>query len=144
MLPPAHIEYFNDLLDLKPGEDWEPRLYEEIDRCDLFLLFWSNAARQSEWVRREVDYVLKRKGDNDYSLPELWPIIIEGPPIAEPWVELSHLHMNDSVLYVLASSDPQMGAGLRSFSDSVHIGLGCPRSPASSRDRCNTSLIGEQ
>jgi len=106
MLRPAHIEYFNDLLNLEPGERWERRLYEEIDRCDLFLLFWSNAARQSEWVRREVDYALKRKGGNDYSPPELWPVVIEGPPIAEPWEELSHLHLNDSLLYVMASSDP--------------------------------------
>ena len=63
MLRPAHIEYFNDLLNLEPGERWERRLYQEIDVCDLFLLFWSNAARQSQWVRREVDYASSgRKG----------------------------------------------------------------------------------
>jgi hypothetical protein len=111
MLRPAHIEYFNDLLNLEPGERWERRLYEMIDRCDLFLLFWSNAARQSEWVRREVDYALRRKDGDDYSPPELWPVIIEGPPIAEPWEELSHLHMNDSLLYIMASSDSEPRAG---------------------------------
>jgi hypothetical protein len=73
-------------------------LYRQIDRCDLFLLFWSQAAKDSEWVRREVKYALglgKR-------VPEIRPVVVEGPPVPLPWDELAHLHFNDRLLSMLA------------------------------------------
>ncbi len=70
--------------------------------CDLFLLFWSNAAKQSDWVLKEVHYALGRKGDDDTAPPEIMPVIIEGPPVVEPPPELAHLHFNDRLLYVMA------------------------------------------
>ncbi|MGY4650487.1 toll/interleukin-1 receptor domain-containing protein [Mycobacterium sp. URHB0021] len=45
MLPGAGIDFFHDILTLDPGQRWERQLYYEIDRCDLFLLFWSSAAK---------------------------------------------------------------------------------------------------
>jgi hypothetical protein len=46
MLDQMGIRYFQDLLSLDPGQRWEKELYRNIDQCDLFLLFWSNAARR--------------------------------------------------------------------------------------------------
>ncbi len=63
MLTPLRIGYFQDVLHLKPGERWERKLYRHIDKCDLFLLFWSTAAKKSEWVLEEVRYALKHKGE---------------------------------------------------------------------------------
>ncbi|MFQ5810308.1 MAG: TIR domain-containing protein, partial [Armatimonadota bacterium] len=54
MLKAVGIRYFQDILDLGPGDRWEAQLYRHIDKCDLFLLFWSSAARDSEWVLKEV------------------------------------------------------------------------------------------
>ncbi len=51
MLRQLGIEFFQDLLDLEPGSRWEQELYRHIDESDLFLLFWSTAARESRWVR---------------------------------------------------------------------------------------------
>jgi hypothetical protein len=51
----AGMSVFQDILDLGPGERWEKALYGEIDRCDVFLLFWSRAAAASEWVSKEID-----------------------------------------------------------------------------------------
>lgn len=84
MLRAVGIDYFQDILDLEPGARWEQKLYERIDSCDLFLLFWSSAAKESEWVMREVQYALKRKGGDDLAPPEIRPVIIEGPPIVPP------------------------------------------------------------
>ena len=47
MLGPLGIRFFQDVLDLEPGERWERPLFREIEACDLFLLFWSSAARRS-------------------------------------------------------------------------------------------------
>ena len=40
MLRLLGINYFQDILDLEPGQRWEKELYRHIDECDLFLLFW--------------------------------------------------------------------------------------------------------
>jgi len=98
--PPIHqIEVFQDLLSLTPGERWEQQLYKRIDECDLFLLFWSTKASQSEWVQREWQYALRRQGPSNEQPPIIFPVIIEGPPPPKPPPELSHLHFNDYLLY---------------------------------------------
>ena len=62
MLSAIGIDYFHDVLSLRPGDRWERRIECGLDDCDLFLLFWSSAAKESVWVRREVEHVLRRKG----------------------------------------------------------------------------------
>ena len=106
MLRLAHIRYFQDLLQLEPGDRWERKLYHHIDKCDLFLLFWSTKAKESRWVLDEVRYAPKRQGGDILAPPELIPVIIEGPPIPNPPDELSaHLHFNDYLLYFLIKAE---------------------------------------
>ncbi|MEI6606039.1 MAG: toll/interleukin-1 receptor domain-containing protein [Verrucomicrobiota bacterium] len=104
MLNKVGVHHFCDVLDLEPGEAWEKIIKEQIAECDLFLLFWSTAARDSEWVTKEVTAALARKGGDDYTLPDIVPVIIEGPPIVAPPAELAHLHFNDRVLYFMSKS----------------------------------------
>ena len=106
MLRSVGISYFNDLLQLEPGDRWERELYEEIDRSDVFLLFWSSHARASTWVRKEINYALARQSESDDQLPDIRPIILEGPPTPEPPDELRHLHFNDHLMHVLAALSP--------------------------------------
>lgn len=105
MLQALGIRYFQDVLDIAPGAQWERTLYDYIDQCDLFLLFWSSAARNSEWVMKEIAYALNRKGDDDYAPPEILPIIIEGPPIVPPPDNLRHLHFSDHLVYLMVPPD---------------------------------------
>jgi hypothetical protein len=67
----------------------------------LFLLFWSSAARRSNWVRKEIKYALDRKGPKD-APPEIVPVVIEGPPPPPPWPELENLHLADRLLYLMS------------------------------------------
>jgi len=92
------IEVFQDVLNLEPGDRWEKELYRHIDDCDLFLLFWSTAAKESKWVLKEVLYALERQGEDGLHSP------IEGPPPVSPPDELQHLHFNDKLLYLIAMS----------------------------------------
>lgn len=94
----AGLSVFQDILDLDPGERWEKALYHEIDNCDLFLLFWSHAAAASEWVGKEIDYALARKGGDEEQPPDIQPVPIEGLPIAPPPARLRNLHFNDALL----------------------------------------------
>ena len=103
MLESLKIRYFQDVLSLDPGDRWQQQLYRHIDKCDLFLLFWSTAARDSQWVMKEVDYALARKQGDDLSPPEIKPVIIEGPPPVPPPPALAHLHFNDRVIYFLSA-----------------------------------------
>ena len=49
----AGLKVFLDCLSLHPGESWKPTLKREIKKSDVFMLFWSAEAAQSEWVTWE-------------------------------------------------------------------------------------------
>jgi len=91
--------YFQDIFYLKPGDKWEEKIYENIERSDAFFLFWSSAARQSEWVKKEIAHALRVKNGKDEEPPEILPVIIENPP-PEPPQELKNLHFNDHFTYL--------------------------------------------
>jgi hypothetical protein len=94
----AGLTVFQDNLDLKPGERWEKGLYREIDICDVFLLFWSHAAADSEWVGKEIAYAVARKQGDEERPPDIQPVPIEGPPVVPPPDSLKKLHFNDALL----------------------------------------------
>src|SRR5262249_39651365 len=96
ILRAMNINFFQDVLNLSPGERWERRLYAEIDNCDLFLLFWSRHAQQSEWVIREAEYALAAPGE-----PDIVPVPLEGPPPPLPPASLRDIHFNDPILYAI-------------------------------------------
>jgi hypothetical protein len=107
----AGISVFQDILDLDPGERWDRALYREIDRCDVFFLFWSRAAAASEWVTKEIEYALSRQQGDESRPPEIQPVPIEGPPVVPPPRNLSHLHFNDALLaHIGGSSVPPLTA----------------------------------
>ncbi len=107
MLNLVKVKFFQDLLTLEPGDAWEKLLYQYIDQSDVFYLFWSKAASESEWVRKEIAYAIKRKGGNEESAPEIVPVIIEGPPPAKPPEELNFLHFNDKLIYFISAEDAE-------------------------------------
>ncbi len=111
MLACMKIDYFHDLLHLDPGERWAKKLYEHIDSSDLFLLFWSRAARDSEWVMKEVTHAISRKSGDDASPPEILPVIIEGPPPPPPPTDLEHLHFNDYFMYFISAQQLRENGG---------------------------------
>jgi hypothetical protein len=104
-LKAIRIGFFQDLLHLEPGERWQRRLFEEIDKCDLFLLFWSSSAARSDWVLKEAQYALNRCRSSADQLPEITPIVLEGPPIPTPPNELAEIHFNDALRYVIAAAE---------------------------------------
>jgi hypothetical protein len=99
----AGIEFFQDILNLDPGHRWERQLYGEIDNCDLFLLFWSRAAAESEWVAKEARYALERRAASKDKRPDLVPLILEGPPAPTPPDFLQHLHFNDWMRFAITA-----------------------------------------
>ena len=102
MLSATGVTFFQDIMNIKPGEQWEQKLFEEIDNCDVFYLFWSKSASDSQWVKQEWEYALKIRGQK--SLPEIIPVPIEGPPCIDPPDQLRHLHFNDGFLFFLSNS----------------------------------------
>jgi hypothetical protein len=106
----AGMSVFQDILHLDPGERWEKALYREIDKCDVFLLFWSQAAAASPWIAKEIDYALARRGDSSENPPAIQPVPIEGPPIVPAPLQLSDLHFNDALLAHIAAAAPRAGS----------------------------------
>jgi hypothetical protein len=99
----AKIEFFQDLLSLQPGDRWESEIFRNIDRADLFLLFWSGAAQKSKWVIKEAEYALESQCKSKDKLPDIIPIILEGPPVVEPPDSLKNIHFNDTIQYLIAA-----------------------------------------
>ena len=91
------LEIFLDVLALRSGQNWEQELYHEISRSDVFYLFWSEFARESEWVDREWHCALERRG-----LDFIDPVPLVDPKIVPPPPELASKHFNDWVLAFLS------------------------------------------
>ncbi len=104
MLEATRTAFFQDILSLDPGDRWEKKLYENIDKCDLFLLFWSEAAKRSPWVLKEAEYALALQRASPEGTPDIVPFILEGPPPVMPPPSLSSLHFNDRIRYFIAAS----------------------------------------
>lgn len=87
----AALQVFLDCHDLCPGQAWQPRLAQEIDGCDTFLLFWSDAAAASTWVRWEWERALARHGLEHLQFHPLDNGVAPPP-------ELGALHANDPLM----------------------------------------------
>lgn len=99
----AKVEFGLDFLTLKPGDRWAETLIQEIDRCDLFILFWTEAAKKSPWVQLEAMYALLRQSRNAANAPVIVPFVLEGPPVPSPPSYLAHLHFDDWMQWVIST-----------------------------------------
>ncbi len=86
------IKYFHDVVSLRAGDDWKDKLQEHVNACDLFLLYWSQAASDSEWVRQELAWALETKDASPTFDPEIKPFRLAEDPPADPPAALNHLH----------------------------------------------------
>ena len=89
------VDVFLDCLSLHPGEEWKPKLEFEIEERELFLLFWSIYAKQSEWVTWEWRTALREKGISGIDPHPLDPVSEVEPP-----EELKALHFGDPYMLV--------------------------------------------
>lgn len=102
MLDVFKMSYFCDKMHLRSGDQWETKLYEHIDKADLFLLFWSEAAKNSRWVVKETEYALSRKGEDPKALPEIVPVLLKRHPPVLPPPSLAHIQFDSPILYFLS------------------------------------------
>jgi hypothetical protein len=106
-LKAVHIDFFQDKLSLEPGAPYEPQLFKEIDRCDLFMLHWSSHAAASVWVIREAEYALERgRKSEPNGVPHIRPIVLENP-VPDPPDSLKHLHFDDPIFRLIASLETE-------------------------------------
>lgn len=106
LLGALRMKYFQDVLQLSPGDRWESRLYTEIENCDVFLLFWSQNARKSEWVIKEAEFALNSSKQSHRQSPlEIVPVLLEGPPPPMPPPSLREIHFNDPIRHVIFAEE---------------------------------------
>jgi len=89
-------KYFQDIYYLQPGDKWKHEVLKNIESSDAFFLFWSSAAKNSMWVKKEINHALNVKKGIDNNPPEIVPVIIE-QPVPSPPDELKHIHFNDCI-----------------------------------------------
>jgi hypothetical protein len=91
----AGLDVFLDCLSMHPSEKWKNRLQKEIHNRELFLLFWSKEAENSQYVAWEWHMALKEKGVDAMQIQPLQPVFEVPPP-----EELKDLHFGSP--YMLA------------------------------------------
>ena len=84
------FDVFVDCLDLREGAHWECEVQREVVQRDGFLLFWSSAARASQWVEREWRHRLTHCG-----LDSITPNALER---CSPPAELASLQFGSRML----------------------------------------------
>jgi hypothetical protein len=86
--------YLVDAETLRSGEVWDDRLRELIDAADVFQLFWSRNAMNSEFVQREWEYALAL-GRDGFVRPVYWEDpLAEDPGRDLPPAALKQLHFS--------------------------------------------------
>ena len=68
-----------DEWDLRPGDSLTGGIEEGLDSSDVFILIWSEAARQSKWVGTELRATIRRRVD-DASL-RIVPLMLDATPL---------------------------------------------------------------
>jgi hypothetical protein len=76
-------DFLQDVLTLRAGEQWSPRLLELIDSADVFQLFWSSHSMRSTYCRQEWERALAL-GRPSFVRPVYW----EDPLPQEPGLGL--------------------------------------------------------
>lgn len=67
------FDFLRDVVSLKSGEDWNDKLYDLIEQADIFQLFWSKTAAESEFVEREWRHALSLDRDEtNFIRPVYW------------------------------------------------------------------------
>ena len=75
------LTFLRDVETLRSGEDWEQRLPQLIAQADIFQLFWSQAAADSQAVRKEWTYALTlKRQDSAFIRPVYWQQPMPPPP----------------------------------------------------------------
>jgi len=85
------IYMFIDVDDLRSGSLWRRALFERIDKCDLFQLFWSKSSSDSEYVKIEWQHAIRAieyKGGR-FIRPVYWE-----EPMPSPPKSISHLNFH--------------------------------------------------
>jgi hypothetical protein len=75
------MKYLRDITTLLSGEHWDTRLLQLIEQADIFQLFWSEFAAQSQAVEKEWKHALtlQNKGDA-FIRPVYWKQPMTPPP----------------------------------------------------------------
>lgn len=102
----TRMDVFVDCLSIRPGERWKPSILDEIRRRDVFWLFWSRRAQDSEWVDWEWRTALAEK-----TIDGIQPHPLEPADVAPAPPELADLQFGSMYEQMLLSLD--RGAGLR-------------------------------
>jgi hypothetical protein len=102
----ASVQVWMDVISLRAGNDWAREIENKIGSTDIFYLFWSRHAAASEWVRKETQLALDRKG-NEY----VRPIPLETVHDVQPPTWLPNKHWNDILLYLLYAEESLRARG---------------------------------
>ncbi|TDO32071.1 Hsp70 family protein [Paractinoplanes brasiliensis] len=125
-------QYLQDVVTLRSGEQWSPRLLELIEEADIFQLFWSNNSMISDYCRAEWEYALGL-GRPSFVRSFYWEDPLpEAPHLGLPPAELRRLHFA-RVPVAVAAPDPPRAAAAEPAASAPGAPTWSPPPPAAPR-----------
>jgi hypothetical protein len=81
-----------DVMEMRAGGDWSNDLLRYVDEAEVFQLFWSNAAAESEVVTQEIERAVARSAEvENFIRPTVWDQTTTELPAAIKNVKLAYL-----------------------------------------------------
>ena len=121
--------------DIGPGKSIPQELNKALARAAYFLLFWSEAALNSRWVRSEFDAAFFMRADQESVL--IVPVLLDDtelPPLLKP---ISHMDFRRSInagIARLRTFFGREGFGPEQPPRPLHPGLSCEDKLAAHRN----------
>ena len=81
--------FLRDCVDLRAGQQWNDGLLSLIEKADVFQLFWSANARDSDYVRQEVAHALQLNRPG-FIRPTYWEADWPRPWSTDPDISVLH------------------------------------------------------
>jgi TIR domain len=76
LLRAGGVQVFLDVRSIDYGDRWQDVLRDALNKCERVMVFWSLAARASEWVDREWRYALSLG-------KRIVPTLLDGTPLPD-------------------------------------------------------------
>ena len=96
------ISTSRDVVLLKPGQEWEAALEQEVKCTDCFLVLVSPQAAESEWVRTEVKWAI-REYDNSGLVKTILPVVLP----SGGWEKFPELHRFQRWVYPVLNAQKE-------------------------------------
>ena len=94
---------FQDTVDIKPGQQWEPQLMGALTEAELVIVFWCHHSAGSEYVKKEYETAIEQKKD-------ILPLLLDDCELAAPLAKYQWIDLRTAIFHRKKRQKPEIQA----------------------------------